>query len=72
MRRFAVLVGLAAVLVLGGCREEGAAEKAGRKLDEAVEELTHPGEGPLEKAGRKTDEALEDAKRAAEKATKGD
>ena len=28
MRRFAVLVGLAAALVLGGCREEGAAEKA--------------------------------------------
>ena len=45
-----------------GCREEGVAEKAGRKLDEAVDELAHPNEGALEKLGRKTDEALDDAK----------
>lgn len=72
MRRFALLLGLVVVVVLGACREEGTAEKAGRKLDEAIEELTDPDEGPLEKLGRKTDEAIEDAKRAVEEATEGD
>lgn len=73
MRRFALgvgLVGLTALATLGGCREEGAAEKAGRKLDEAVEELRNRGEGPLEELGRKTDEALEDARKALEDARK--
>jgi hypothetical protein len=41
-------------------------EKAGEKIDEAVDNLTHPNEGPLEKAGRKTDEAIEDAKKKLE------
>jgi hypothetical protein len=60
-------------LALGlGCREEGVAEKAGRKLDEAVEKLQHPDEGALEKLGRKTDEALDDAKAAVEDATERD
>ena len=68
MRRFALPLGLAVLAVLGACREEGAAEKAGRKIDEAIEELTHPEEGALEKLGRKADEALEDAKRAVEEA----
>ena len=72
MRRFALLLGLAALFVLGACREEGAVEKAGRKLDEAVDDLTHPGEGPLEKFGRKTDEAIEDAKEAVEEAAERD
>jgi hypothetical protein len=71
MRR-ALLLGLAVLAVLGACREEGAVEKAGRKIDEAVEQLTHPDEGPLEELGRKTDEALEDAKRAVEEAKEGD
>jgi len=51
---------LAAPLV--GCEEAGPLEKAGRKFDDAVDEITHPNEGALEKAGRKTDEALEDAR----------
>jgi hypothetical protein len=61
-----------AVLAAGACREEGVAEEAGRKLDEAIEKLQHPNEGPLEKLGRKTDEALEDAKEAAEDAGAGE
>ena len=64
-----VLVGCC---VAGACREEGAGEKAGRKLDEVVEKLQHPKEGPLEKLGRETDEALEDAKRAIEDARERD
>jgi hypothetical protein len=44
-----------------GCREQGAMEKAGEKVDEAVDDITHPNEGPLEEAGRKVGEAVEDA-----------
>jgi len=65
----ALLLALASGL---GCREEGAVEKAGRKLDEVVDKLEHPNEGPLEKLGRKTDEALDDAKEAVEEATERD
>ena len=64
---------LVLVLALGlSCREEGAVEKAGRKLDEAVDKLQHPNEGPLEKFGRKTDEAFDDAKEAVEEAVEPD
>ncbi len=74
MNRFLIgVLALALALALGlGCREEGVAENAGRKLDEAVEKLQHPDEGPLEKLGRKTDEALDDAKEAVEEATERD
>jgi hypothetical protein len=62
MRRIALCSGLVALVLAGACREEGAAEKAGRKLDRAIDELTHPDEGALEKLGRQTDEALENVK----------
>ena len=44
------------------CEEQGPMERAGEKVDEAVDEITNPGEGPLEEAGRKADEAVEDAR----------
>jgi len=66
MRQVAFAVVIALLAALSGCREEGAAEKAGRKLDEAVDKITHPNEGALEKLGRKTDEAIEDAKESLE------
>jgi hypothetical protein len=52
------------VLVSGtlACDNKGPMEKAGEKVDETVDKLTHPNEGPLEKAARKTEEAVEDAK----------
>jgi hypothetical protein len=54
---------LAAALALTAtaCREEGPAEKAGRKMDEAFDKLRHGDEGAVERAGRKLDEAIEDA-----------
>ncbi|HTO53856.1 MAG TPA: hypothetical protein VMR50_10755 [Myxococcota bacterium] len=59
---------LAALAALGlcmtGCPEKGAAQKAGEKIDETVDKLTHPNEGPMEKAGRKMDETYEKAKEA--------
>lgn len=56
---------LAAALTFGvaGCREEGPAEKAGKKVDEMVDRLRHGDEGDLEKAGRKLGEAVDDAAR---------
>jgi hypothetical protein len=44
-----------------GCREEGPAEHAGKKIDKAAEDLkdkVNP-PGPMEKAGRKIDEAVD-------------
>lgn len=51
-----------------GCqREKGTMEKAGEKVDEAIDDVAHPNEGPIEEAGRKIDEKVEDAKDAVEK-----
>ena len=62
-RSLPLRLALSALLALGvfACKEEGKAEKAGRKFDEAIEKLRHGDEGAVEKAGRKMDEALEDA-----------
>jgi hypothetical protein len=61
MRGFRFVLALMMVLLAAsGCSEEGAMEKAGRKLDDTVEKLQHGDEGALEKAGRKIDEALEE------------
>ena len=67
MKRIALALAICA-LALGstGCPQKGAAQKAGEKIDETVDKLTHPNEGPMEKAGRKMDEAAEDAKKAIE------
>ena len=62
------IAALAATIGVGACREEGAAEKAGRKLDQAIDDLRHPNEGALEKAGRKLDEAVDDASDAVQDA----
>jgi hyperosmotically inducible periplasmic protein len=65
-RSLALRLALMVALALGGsaCKEEGPAEKAGRKLDEAIDDaadkLRHGDEGAIEKAGRKIDEAVED------------
>ena len=61
-----------AVAVAAGafaCREEGSAEKAGRKLDQAVDSVRQGGEDAIEKLGRKTDDAIGEAKDAVGGAT---
>jgi hyperosmotically inducible protein len=68
MRVPVLCIALVLLASLSACREEGAAEKAGRKLDEAIESLTHPTEGKLEEFGRKADEALAEAQEALEEA----
>jgi len=52
---------------LGGCEQEGPAERAGEKIDEAAEGLSKA-EGPAERAGKKVDKAAEDAGEALEEA----
>ena len=44
------------------CREKGPMEKAGEKVDSAVDDMTHPGEGPVEEAARKAGEKVDDLK----------
>jgi hypothetical protein len=67
MRKIALALAIV-TLALGttACPEKGPAQKAGEKIDETVDKLTHPNEGSLEKAGRKVDEAVDDAKKAAQ------
>jgi hypothetical protein len=55
------------VLALGGCRSEGPAERAGKQLDEAVDDLTKS-KGPVERAGEKVDKAAEKTGKALEEA----
>ncbi len=61
----AIVLATGGATLLGGCREKGPAEKAGEKVDNAmdkVEDKLDP-KGPAEKAGRKIDKAVDDAKR---------
>ena len=57
------------VLALAGCKQEGPAERAGKQLDEAVDDLTKP-KGPAERAGEKLDKAVDDTGKALEDAGK--
>jgi len=43
--------------VLAGC-EKGPAQKAGERIDKAVDKLT--GKGPVEKAGERVDKAVDE------------
>ena len=60
------ILALAAVLAIGttyctGCQEKGPVEKAGEKVDEAVDKMKDAVDpkGPAEKAGEKVDRALD-------------
>jgi hypothetical protein len=55
------------VLALGGCKPEGPAERAGRQLDEAADNLTKS-KGPAEQAGEKIDKAVDSAGESLENA----
>jgi len=59
-----VLAGVLAIIggPLTGCRKEGPAERAGEKVDDAVNKLEDAVDpkGPAEKAGEKIDKALEE------------
>ena len=55
---------VAGTLGMAACRDKGPAERAGEKMDRAVEKLddaVNP-KGPAEKAGRAVDKAVDDLK----------
>ena len=60
-----VFLALSGLALATGCREEGPAERAGRQIDEAVEDARERTEGTLEKIGREVDEAVEETQEAA-------
>lgn len=62
----ALCAGIIAI-ALGGCEKEGPMERAGEKVDEALEGGT---KGPMERAGEKVDKATEKAGEAVEDAGK--
>lgn len=70
MRTFSkgfVVVLFGALLGLAACdQQEGPMEKAGEKVDQAVDDMTN--EGPMEKAGESADETWQDTKEAGEDA----
>jgi hypothetical protein len=68
--RFVLVAALA--FAAFACEEEGRAEKAGRKFDEAIDKLQHGDEGALEKAARKLDERVEELRDDAAEAVEGD
>ena len=59
-----VALGLAVTSTCIGCKSEGPAERAGKKLDRAVDKIDDAVDpkGPVEKAGRALDRAVDDAK----------
>jgi hypothetical protein len=67
MRRLISLLSVC-VLALGAvaCSEDGTMEKAGKAVDDAIEDARDAGEDALEQADEKLDEAGEKAKKMAE------
>jgi len=70
MYRIGLLVVLFAVGVSGCEKEEGPAEKMGKKVDEAVENVAErvDNQGPAEKAGEQIDAATKKVQQAMQKA----
>lgn len=65
MRRFrgalgAIAIGVMATGLLAAC-EQGPAERAGEKVDDAVDKLT--GKGPAEKVGERIDDATKELRK---------
>jgi hypothetical protein len=52
----------AAVALVAGC-EKGPVQKAGERVDRALDQDRVLGKGPVEKAGKKVDKAIDEVKR---------
>jgi len=70
MRSVVLPVLAALALSVVACREEGAAERAGRKIDEAVQDTRETGKQALDDAGSALDDAGDAVSEAAEDANK--
>lgn len=64
---FLVLITAFFIIGLSGCPEEGPAERAGEKIDEAVQDAGEKAEETGEKAGEAMEEAGDKAEDAADK-----
>ena len=63
LRGVVIAVAIAAsVMLLAGC-EKGPMQKAGERVDRAIDQDKVIGKGPVEKAGKKIDKAVDDVKR---------
>jgi hypothetical protein len=63
LRGVVIAVALAvSALLIAGC-EKGPMQKAGEKVDRAIDTDKVIGKGPVEKAGKKVDKAVDDVKR---------
>jgi hypothetical protein len=63
LRDAAVIAVVAATVALvAGC-EKGPVQKAGERVDRALDQEPLIGKGPVEKAGKKVDRAIDDVKR---------
>ncbi len=58
----ALALGVASAGALA-CGDEGPLEKAGEKIDETLDDITHPGEGPVEEAARKVGKKVDKVKK---------
>jgi hyperosmotically inducible protein len=70
-KRFSLALCMGLVLlVLGSCKPEGPAERAGKEIDKTTEKLGEVVEkkGPMERAGEKIDKAVDNAGEALEEA----
>jgi hypothetical protein len=56
-----MLIGILTVIALAGCEDKGPVQKAGERIDRAVDELK--GKGPAEKAGERVDKAVDELTR---------
>ncbi len=69
LKKMIVLIGFLAFLGIGtlGCEQEGPAERAGKKVDEAVEKAQEKMEEAGDKAGELMEEGEEKLKESGEK-----
>jgi hypothetical protein len=55
------VIGILTAFALAGCEDKGPVQKAGERIDRAVDDLK--GKGPAEKAGERVDKAVDELTR---------
>jgi hypothetical protein len=63
LRNGVVVVAIAAAVALAAGCEKGPVQKAGERVDRALDQDRVLGKGPVEKAGKKVDKAIDEVKR---------
>ena len=63
LRNGVVIVAVAAAVAMAAGCQKGPVQKAGERVDRALDQEPIVGKGPLEKAGKKVDKAIDEVKR---------